>query len=1440
MSVEANTDFLSLITQCTGATKIDEVASGYSMQETRFEGDADALSDAQQANVRKLKECMTYPRAKLKKVAQSFSGSIVLFWTPITRDGTLMPSSILKIDTAANVEDELQKTINYAPFFGAAVPQVQQAVIEQQESASQVTSILQLELCGGSLGLPEFTKAPPVVTFASQLSHLFESDEDKSIETEKTVNQAFQKVLCFMKHERAVGSVELLPAYKIQRFFCHGITERAKEASKRAQKSMHLAVGFLQPADAQELDMDGSYVENLFGSKLTVQDCALQLTAQLNACAKHFHRSVVRGLVHGDLHGGNLLVDSQSTVWIIDFATVKQNHSLFDCTKFLASVCFMYCDAQVNQDDFNQVLKVLCSTPDATTPLPPKKSPVAANMHLQLLLESVRYYCCHFEGGEDAPDNDGIPFIISFLSWSVRMMSYEEPNFLQKKRALGATILFSCRLLYAASKSMSEVFVETMVSGTSLWESSKGARLSVTALSNNDELEKQAQMDVSSFLGQLGAVEGWMVDIVTRERLDVRVQATNLQLSFTYLTDARNVQIYASVEQTREFFQVLRESNLKESCRFLVAGDGGTGKTTLTKQLLCATAQQQYERVSSMSWKDEVTFTMPLRVPLMDFMQFIGDEDPLSQWARGSFGDQATCVKALTYARASADSAVFCLWDAVDETSASKIAVVEAICQIMQERSMCFACVTSRPSALVLKIIQLLGSMGATSYNVVPLSDALVVNITDLTYTRISDDSQALTKVKEKILLPVFTSLRRVPVILNLLIHVLSKVLVQSNMDASLQRHQIMRKAMGMMIQVEKVKSYGKSDLQNAVAETKDTWLLCQQVAWVNHTKQARNFSWEEMSAIIGSTVSGEDKASCGCLLDVTSNAEVQTFMFSHLSFQEALVAQGLSCVLMQHASLNFSLQELVNKSFSSKAGGDRDYVGSSWWISAQMMVLEEIEDKEALLNCILQDERACLRVGGLTHAWNRDIPSEFIMHIVLTMCQDDAYKSCDLKPVKKCSRVKVNCIHCLLRDDNVGSLFRKVAEDMNLNKCFHHLVCSKVNIGCCDDTWGTFFVGMLNAFNASLMNFICGKSIIMFDARTICQNNESFYANWTKAHMFADTQLCNQQSLARASKATHRQELDAVASDEKNGKALGVTSFMIHAAEGDLVKLQILIDTKGEVNQTSVSGATAINSATITNCLNVCSLLLEHRASVEHTCENPHPSEWRDGCFRKLACIYNVPSVYLCMQGSCALLNMFFENKADPMAYNKSPVALPFLMIAQTSLHCLGADGIYQLITAKADPTRSSCQAGLLIHVCKGDHVTTYMGLTGLRPDILRTEVATAIMDAKASATLHAKSKSPVFSMAPLRNTFTKCIETTQVFAEHIADWTVVRDQWPLHVNALHCDAMFDAYANVKLHIRYRLNLWSKSAIGNAIKMSRNWASQRTAAAFQECLDAE
>ena len=72
-------------------------------------GDNDKLSPSQTQTMLMLKESMVYSRFKLKQISLSFSGASVFFFSPIRKDGTPMPSSVLKFDIHENVIDEAVK-----------------------------------------------------------------------------------------------------------------------------------------------------------------------------------------------------------------------------------------------------------------------------------------------------------------------------------------------------------------------------------------------------------------------------------------------------------------------------------------------------------------------------------------------------------------------------------------------------------------------------------------------------------------------------------------------------------------------------------------------------------------------------------------------------------------------------------------------------------------------------------------------------------------------------------------------------------------------------------------------------------------------------------------------------------------------------------------------------------------------------------------------------------------------------------------------------------------------------------------------------------------------------------------------------------------------------------------------------------------------------------
>jgi len=100
-------------------------------------GDDALLSANQKRVVAQLKESGMYSKIKIKRIALSFSGASVYFFSPMRKDGTPMPSSVLKLDTAECVRDEVGLTAKYGALFGLTTPKVKD--VQFLEARSRVT-----------------------------------------------------------------------------------------------------------------------------------------------------------------------------------------------------------------------------------------------------------------------------------------------------------------------------------------------------------------------------------------------------------------------------------------------------------------------------------------------------------------------------------------------------------------------------------------------------------------------------------------------------------------------------------------------------------------------------------------------------------------------------------------------------------------------------------------------------------------------------------------------------------------------------------------------------------------------------------------------------------------------------------------------------------------------------------------------------------------------------------------------------------------------------------------------------------------------------------------------------------------------------------------------------------------------------------------------------
>jgi hypothetical protein len=444
-------------------------------EETELFGDDGMLSEQQRQVVMLLKESSLYSRIKLKRVALSFSGASVFFFSPHRKDGTPMPPSVLKLDTAKGVKDEVKKTKKYASLYGLATPKVKDVQFIPDAAAEDPCAVMQIDLCGGVFGLPEFSSAAPVQTFASVIEQELESGGGH-VDLMPLINEALERRMhAFTMSGRSVKRVDLAAMYKLSRFVGHGVLDRAKEGAKRAQTSPALAVGFQNPPDVDDLDPSGKYLQELSGTRKTAKEFFSSFVALESKMKPMLEREVVCGLCHNDLHGGNLLLDSQGLVWLIDFATVKDNvHVLMDLTKFLASCLFLYFKQSVSEEPLQVLAKLLAATPDATTALPIVGGEQFSNnvvvRTLVELLTRLRHCMCIYEVGEDAPSNDGVPFALALFSWSTRMLSYSEPSLHQKGRALYYAMTFAHRLLWEAGVDNGPVANEWIEEFRMIWE----------------------------------------------------------------------------------------------------------------------------------------------------------------------------------------------------------------------------------------------------------------------------------------------------------------------------------------------------------------------------------------------------------------------------------------------------------------------------------------------------------------------------------------------------------------------------------------------------------------------------------------------------------------------------------------------------------------------------------------------------------------------------------------------------------------------------------------------------------------------------------------------------------------------------------------------------------------------------------------------------------
>ncbi len=185
---------------------------------------------------------------------------------------------MIKYDQRKEIADEVVMTNTHGPRWGPAHPRV--LGVQNGEK----WAVMQLELCGGQFGVPGYTRASAVITFATFLVD-FIAGEHPVARMQRAVRQAAAKLV---KWSELNGTqMDLFHAYKTEN---------------------NIKVRVVGP-DVQDV---GTF-PSLLKEDVKPFFCEFLETflRKDTSC-----RTAV-GMSHGDLHGGNLLLDAEDNVWLI-------------------------------------------------------------------------------------------------------------------------------------------------------------------------------------------------------------------------------------------------------------------------------------------------------------------------------------------------------------------------------------------------------------------------------------------------------------------------------------------------------------------------------------------------------------------------------------------------------------------------------------------------------------------------------------------------------------------------------------------------------------------------------------------------------------------------------------------------------------------------------------------------------------------------------------------------------------------------------------------------------------------------------------------------------------------------------------------------------------------------------------------------------------------
>jgi len=591
------------------------------------------------------------------------------------------------------------------------------------------------------------------------------------------------------------------------------------------------------------------------------------------------------GRVHGDMHGGNLLLDVAGNVWMIDFADVGPGHSLTDLAKLFVACVATYMpiddDSAGECAGFEELCRTLAA---ARTGLALPRAPELPPRLRRLEDILATLWPC-FAGmdphgaAEDSGPTSAIALAI--MRYAVRFASCERgPTRSNEALRRCAYLGTACaqRILHDAGAS------------SCAWLAAARARWT-RAVAQAPSLDPDAPR--RAYLASACADEAWIVNPVSFEKAPIEEVCVKVRTEHLPAELAAELPARESPRESRRRSSLpssrraSRRSSLPSAdlsagledlfpdglpSRLLIIGTGGTGKTTLTKQVLVAAARHALT---------EGRGVVPFRLALQDVGRELarsGGWDVVVQCLSRARGPASAAVAAC---RSAAPRDVLLLLDGLDEAHEHRERIVGWLGTIDAH-----VVVTSRPSALG-GFGERLGELGFCARRVLSLEPDAVRGLAGKFAQRVGLGDAAAAALADAVLRPAYRSLATVPSTLNLLLHVVHR----DGVDATLARPRLYSRAVTMIVQSDLFR------LRLHTGETSVAWTLdtVRCVAFGMHLRGARSLPWAAFGELGGELRALEEHVRAGFLplLEVV-HGDVQ---FAHLSYQEYLAAEAVALI---------------------------------------------------------------------------------------------------------------------------------------------------------------------------------------------------------------------------------------------------------------------------------------------------------------------------------------------------------------------------------------------------------------------------------------------------------------------------------------------------------------------------------------------------------------